>query len=133
MVVPLSVGLGSVEERLRVVKSCIRTLIVTVRPEQPVLAQPGADLHGLPGQQALHEAAVGQVGVVGALAADRLGLAVGHHRAVVLGAGELVEAVPVRLAQQAHHLVLGDGLEVGDGVDARAPQPLGGGRARRRG
>ncbi len=37
MVVALSVGDGSVEERLRVVKSCSRTLIVTVRPDRPAL------------------------------------------------------------------------------------------------
>ena len=42
-----SVGAGSVVERDRVVKSCSRTLIVIVRPGQPVLAQPLGDLRGL--------------------------------------------------------------------------------------
>ncbi len=37
MVPPSSVGLVRVLERLSVVKSCSRTLIVTVRPERPFL------------------------------------------------------------------------------------------------
>ena len=71
---PLSVGEGRVVERLRVVKSCSRTLIVTVRPERPLLRSRSATLAGLAGEQPLHQLAVGQVGVVGALDADRLGL-----------------------------------------------------------
>ena len=72
--------------------------------------------------------AVGEVGVVGALDADRLGLPLGHDRPVVLRAGEQVEAVAVGLAEQADQLVLADPLEVGDGVDAGPAQPLGGRR-----
>ncbi len=37
IVAALSVGEASVVERLRVVKSCSRTLIVTVRPDRPCL------------------------------------------------------------------------------------------------
>ena len=48
---------------------------------EAVLAQPLGDLAGLPGEQALHQLAVGQVGVVGALDADRLGLPLGDRPA----------------------------------------------------
>ena len=81
-------GAGRVVDRLSVVKSCRRTLMVTVRPERPLLAQPRGDLAGLAGQQALHQRPVGQVGVVGALDAHRLGLALGLDRPVVLGPGQ---------------------------------------------
>ena len=56
MVAAWSVGDGSVVERLRVVKSCSRTLIVTVRPERPCLRSRARDVAGLPGQQVLHQA-----------------------------------------------------------------------------
>ena len=67
---------------------------------QPALAQPAGDVAGLAGQQVLHQAAVGQVVVVGALDADRLGLALGDDRPVVVGAGERVQPVPAGLAEQ---------------------------------
>ncbi len=47
---------------------------------------------------------------------------------VVLGTGQEVEAVAVRLAQQPDQLVLADVLEVGDGGDAGPAQALGRGR-----
>ena len=57
----------------------------------------------------------------------------GSTAPVVLGAGQRVEAGAVRLADQPDQLVEADRLELGDGVDADPAQPLGGGRARRRG
>ena len=57
----------------------------------------------------------------------------GTTGAVVLGAGQVRRGPAVRLAEQADQLVEAEPLEVGHGVDAGAPQPLGGGRARRRG
>ena len=98
-------------------------------PGEAVLAHPGADLLGLAGQQALHQLAVGEVGVVGALDADRLRLALGDDGSGVLRAGELPQAVALGLAEQPDELVLADLLELGDGVDAGPPQPLGGRRA----
>ena len=117
-----------VVERERVVKSCSRTLRVIVRPERPLLRRRSATFSGLPAHQTLHQAAVGEVGVVGALDADGLGLPLRHDRPVVLGPREQVQPVPVGLAEQPDQLVLADALEVGDGRDARAAQPLGGGR-----
>ena len=93
---------------------------------QAARPQPLGDVAGLPGQQGRHQPAVGEVGVVGALDADRLGLALGHDRPVVAGVGQLVEGVAVGAAEHPDQLVLADRLEVGDGVDAGAPQPLGG-------
>ena len=73
------------------------------------VVEPDLDRHGPPGQPALRirlpprrpagspappAAAVGEVGVVGALHADRLGLALGDDRTVVLGPGERCSAVP---------------------------------------
>ena len=122
-------GEGRVAERLSVVKSCSRTLIVTVRPDMPFLRSRSRDAAGLPREQPLHQLAVGQVGVVGALDADRLGLALGHHRPVVLGPGERRAArAPWALPSIRTSSLDAQRLEVGDGVDADPAQPLGGGR-----
>ena len=96
MVPASSVGAGRVVERLSVVKSCRRTLIVTVRPERPLLRSRAATSPACRREQPLHQRAVGQVGVVGALDADRLGLPLRDHRPVVLGPGQGEE--PVRRA-----------------------------------
>ena len=61
-------------------------------PGDAVLAHPGAHLAGLPGQQPLHQLAVGEVGVVGALDADRLGLPLGDDRARCPGPGPAARA-----------------------------------------
>ncbi len=87
------------------------------------------DLARLAGQQGRHQLPVGEIGVVGALDADRLGLPLGHHGPVVLGPREPVQAVPLGGAEQADELVLADGLEVGHGVDAGAAKALGRRRA----
>ena len=124
-----SVGASSVVERERVVKSWSRTLSVTVRPDRPLLRSRSATLADCRVDQSLHQPLVGEVGVVGALDADRLGLAFGNDGAVVLRARQLVETVTVGLAEHADQLVLADSLEVGHGGDACAAQTLGGGRS----
>ncbi len=96
---------------------------------QPRLAQPLGDLGRLAVEQRDEQPRVDVVGVVGVLDADRLGLALGLDGAVVLGAGEGVEAGAVGPAEQPHQLVLGQPLELLDGVHADPSQPLGGGRA----
>ena len=68
---------------------------------QPGLAQPLGHLPGLPVDQPLEQPPVDEVGVVGVLDADRLGLPLGDHRAVVVGAGQPVERGAVRLADAA--------------------------------
>ena len=99
IVAAASVGEPSVVERLIVVKSWSRTLMVTVRPASPLAAGVRRRC-GLPREQRGHQPAVGEVGVVGALDAHRLGLALGDDRAVVAGVAELVEGVPVRGAER---------------------------------
>ena len=74
---------------------------------QPAACAAGsATSRGLPGEQARHQPAVGQVGVVGALDADRLGLPLGHDRPVVVGAGQLRRGRAVGLAEQPDQLVV---------------------------
>ena len=75
---------------------------------QPRRAQPLGHLPRLPLEQPLEQPPLDQVGVVGVLDADRLRLPLGDHRPVVVGAGQPVEPVAVRLAHQPHQLVLGD-------------------------
>ena len=125
----LSVGSGRVEERLSVVKSWRRTLIVTVRPERPCLRSRVATSPAWRVEQPLHQLAVGEVGLVGAFDAHRLGLALGDDRPVVLGARQLVQPGAVGAADQPHQLVETDALELGHGVDAGSAQALGRGRA----
>ena len=96
---------------------------------EPARAQPFGDVPRLAGQQRGHQLAVGEVGVVGALDADRLGLALGYDGPVVARVRELVESVALGVAEHPDQLVLADRLQVGDGVDADPAEPLGGGRA----
>ena len=85
-------------------------------PGEAGLAQPLGDLGRLPVQQRLEQPLVDVVGLVGVLDADRLRLPLGLHRAVVLGAGQRVEAAAVAAAEHPHQLVLGEPLEVLHGV-----------------
>ena len=99
-------------------------------PRQPVLAQPRRHLARLPGEQALHQPPVGEVGVVGALDADRLGLPLGDHRAgrrrrARGGAGRC--RGPGRRRRTSSSRLTAS--QVGDGVDAGPAQPLGGRRS----
>ena len=96
---------------------------------EPAGPEPLGDAARLAGQQGRHQLAVGEVGVVGALDADRLGLALRHDRAVVARVGQRVQAVALGGPEQPDQLVLPGRLQVGDGVDAHPPEPLGGGRA----
>ena len=125
----VSVGEPSVLERLSVVKSCSRTLMVTVRPESPCLRSRLATSPAWRVEQPLHQPAVGEVGVVGALDADRLGLPLGYDGPVVVGPGQWYSPVPCALPTSRTSSSTLDRLEVGDGLDAGPAQPLGGGRA----